>query len=677
MRVSVIGPSYFGFVSDFDIRISSFNSVSTPRTEKAMNIRYPIALFAVIILLAGVADPLRGDSPSAEDKLLDVLKSAAAVGDKANACRELKLAGTEKSVPVLASLLTDAELSHPARYALESMAYPAAGAALRDALGKATGLARSGIIDSLGQRRDPLAVRLLAADLASKDIVLVSAAATALGKIGTSEAATVLTAARTDAKAPARIKIDDGLVLCADRLRVAGKAEEAAKICAELSQPGEPRLVRAGALRGRMQAAGSASVIAESLADADAMVRSAAAAELRNLSDADLGAIAADMAKLPPTAQTAVLAAIRIRGRSVLAPAAIAATKSPHEMVRLAAARALGTVGDLTALPALAELAAAEGPVGQTAQQSLEAIYGPKIDEQIFAALRAEKDPIRRAAWIGVLQAHRPAGVVALLIGEAGEQGPVVATRAWAALAKLAAPNDIPALVAALLKTEKGPVREEAERAVRQVCLQIADATQRAQAVLKIYEAAAPADRLALLPLLGRIGGSDVRAVVQAALDSKDPAVYEAGVRAISNWPDATAADQLLRLAETAEAPVHREWALRAFVRVVSLPGGATNAAKLAQLKQAMQLSKTGEQQAWVIQRASAVRAVESLRFVAPYLDQPALAEHACLAVVDLAHHKEVRDPNRKEFAAALQKVLATAKDSIVLERAKRYLEAQ
>ena len=89
-----------------------------------------------------------------------------------------------------------------------------------------------------------------------------------------------------------------------------------------------------------------------------------------------------------------------------------------------------------------------------------------------------------------------------------------------------------------------------------------------------------------------------------------------------------------------------------------------------------MQLSKTDEEQSWVIQRAAAVRAVETLRFVAPYMDQPALAEQACRSVVELAHHKELRDPNRQEFASALQKVLATAKDTVVLERAKRYLEA-
>ncbi len=645
-----------------------------------MRIRNPVLTLALTLLLAGAAASLRADSPTPEDKLLDTLKSGASVADKANACRELKLLGTEKSIPVLALLLTDAELSHPARFALESMPYAAAGAALRDALGKATGLARSGIIDSLGQRRDPLAVPLLDSDLRAKDIVLVSAAATALGKIGSTEAAALLLSAYSDTKDDARIKIENGLLLCADRLRIADDTRSiATKIYELLSHPEVPRLIRAGALRGQMKMAGpqASRVISKSLSDDDAIVRSAAAAELHTLSDTDLGVIASDMSKLPPSSQVAVLAAIRIRGHSALQPAVLTVAKSPHESVRLAVARTLSTVGDVTAPPALVELAAEEGPVGQTALQSLEAIYGPKIDEQIFAALRAEKAPARRAAWIAVLQGRRPAGAVPLLLAEATTQGPIVATRAFEALAKLAAPSDIPALVAIVLKTEKAPLRDEAERAVRQVCLQIADAAQRAQPVLIIFQAAGPADRLVLLPLLGRIGGDKVRPLVQEALDSSDPATYEAGVRAISNWPDAGAADQLLRLAETAHLPTQRQWALHAFVRVVSLPGGATNAEKLARLKLAMQISKTEEQQRWVIQRAAAVRAVETLRFVAPCLDQPALAEQACGTVVELAHHKELRNPNRPEFAAALKKVLATAKDAVVLERAKRYLEAQ
>ena len=332
----------------------------------------------------------------------------------------------------------------------------------------------------------------------------------------------------------------------------------------------------------------------------------------------------------------------------------------------------------MTALPALVELAAAEGPVGQTARQSLEAIYGPKIDEQIFAALRAEKDPVRRAAWIGVLQVAPTRRGRALAARRGHRAGPVVATRALAALAKLAAPKDIPALVAIVLKTQGGPVHEEAERAVQHGRLQIADAAKRAQPVLAIYRAADPADRLTLLALLGRIGGDEVRPLIQAALDSKDPAIYEAGVRAISNWPNAERRRPIAppgrdgqgrgaspmgpariragRLRSPAAQPTPRNW------RSSSRPCGCR---------------QTDDQRLWVIQRAEAVRAVETLRFLVPYMDQPVFAERACRSVVELAHHKELRDPNRQEFAAALQKVLATAKDAVVLELAKRYLDAK
>ena len=274
-----------------------------------------------------------------------------------------------------------------------------------------------------------------------------------------------------------------------------------------------------------------------------------------------------------------------------------------------------------------------------------------------------------------MVQTRRSGGAVPLLLEEAIGPDSIVAARALAALGQLAAPKDVPALVAVVLKTKKGPLRDEAERAVRQVCLQIANPAERAQPVLRLFQAAAPADRMDLLPLLGGIGGDAVRPIIQEALASQDPALYEAGVRAISNWPNGGVADQLLRLAQSARLPEHRRWALHAFVRVISLPGGATGAEKLAKLKQAMQLLTSDDERRWVIQRAAAVRTVETLRFLLPCLDQPALAEQTCSSVVELAHHKELRNPNLAEFQSALEKVLRTSRDASTRQRAKRYLE--
>ena len=114
------------------------------------------------------AAPSAQSAPRSEGQLLAEINSA---------CRELKLAGTEKSIPVLAALLTTKDLSHAARLALESMPYPAAGAALRDAVGKTSGRVRAGIIDSLGERREAASVAVIAPALADSDKDVAAAAA--------------------------------------------------------------------------------------------------------------------------------------------------------------------------------------------------------------------------------------------------------------------------------------------------------------------------------------------------------------------------------------------------------------------------------------------------------------------------------------------------------------------
>src|ERR1035437_926004 len=68
------------------------------------------------------------------DKLVAVLQSNASRKEKADACRELAVIGTRKSVSVLVELLADEQLSHMARYALETMPGSRVSQALRQQL---------------------------------------------------------------------------------------------------------------------------------------------------------------------------------------------------------------------------------------------------------------------------------------------------------------------------------------------------------------------------------------------------------------------------------------------------------------------------------------------------------------------------------------------------------------
>ena len=56
-------------------------------------------------------------------------------------------------------------------------------------------------------------------------------------------------------------------------------------------------------------------------------------------------------------------------------------------------------------------------------------------------------------------------------------------------------------------------------------------------------------------------------------------------------------------------------------------------------------------------------------------MDQPQFAQVACETVVELAHHKELRQPNKTEFNKALDKVILISKDPEVILRAKHYLK--
>ena len=75
--------------------------------------------------------------------------------------------------------------------------------------------------------------------------------------------------------------------------------------------------------------------------------------------------------------------------------------------------------------------------------------------------------------------------------------------------------------------------------------------------------------------------------------------------------------------------------------------------------------------------RAAAIRIPETLRFLLPFLDQPAYAQPACQSVVELAHHRDLREPNKAEFDQALDKVIQVSKDATVIDRAKRYQKGQ
>ena len=165
-------------------------------------------------------------------------------------CRQLRVIGTADSVPALASLLTDKDLSHMARYALERIPLPEAGQALREALPKVNGALKVGVIGSLGSRRDASSVAVLVGSLNDTDKMIAKAAASALGNIGTVEAGQALGQFARRPPEDLKLTAADACLVCAERLLADNKKDEATALYQLLRKAQQPSHVRLAAMRG-------------------------------------------------------------------------------------------------------------------------------------------------------------------------------------------------------------------------------------------------------------------------------------------------------------------------------------------------------------------------------------------------------------------------------------------
>jgi len=186
--------------------------------------------------------------------LTAIVTSEAPQAAKDYACRQLSLIAGADSVPAIATLLGDEKLSHMARYALERISAPEAVAAMRDALAKAEGPLKIGIIGSLGVRRDTESTTALVALLDDSDKGIAGAAATALGKIGTSDAAKALGTFQSKAPEELRLTAADAYLACAEQLLADGKKMDALMIYRTIIKSNPPKHVKLAATRGMMAA---------------------------------------------------------------------------------------------------------------------------------------------------------------------------------------------------------------------------------------------------------------------------------------------------------------------------------------------------------------------------------------------------------------------------------------
>ncbi len=388
-------------------------------------------------------------------------------------------------------------------------------------------------------------------------------------------------------------------------------------------------------------------------------------------------AFAATLGDLPPGTQVELLSALAARKDPAAGPEVRKLLNDTSDApVRVAAIKALGTLGGAEDLPALVTAMSDTAEEQAAARRSLILLPGDAASQAMVNQLSGATSETQ-IAIVEILTTRRARTTVPAIMELARSDDASVRAAAMKALGELGEEQHVAGMVQGVLKAERGRERSNAEKMIMLVCHRIEDPQQRADALLAAMDELPDDQREVLFSTLGRVGGPDALEVIEDKLAAGNFDERDTALTALCNWPDASVAFRLLELARTEEDAGHRRRALRALIRVAPLPDDREDGLRLDLMRTAMAMCEVDDDRMLILERAKAVRTVETLRYVLPFTRQDPFIEQACLTVVELAHHSGLREAHRDEFHEALDQVIQISEDATTKDRAQRYKKGE
>lgn len=608
----------------------------------------------------------RDQTAQIEQRLIAVLEdSGATFAGKQEACQMLWVIGSARSVPTLARMLGDEKLADIARYALERNVDPLAGKALRSALPAARGKTLVGLINSIGDRHDGESAAALKPYITTADPLVTEASLTALGKIGSESALTIL---RT--RPASDVTAGKAILRCAEHMAAAGKKAEAERLYESLTGEARPAVVRAEGLRAlaQMGSTHTPAVVLATLKSPDPYLQQVAAQIGGSLPDPGLVAHwTAAWPNLPVFAQVALLSAMAERRESAAAPLALRALDSKEPLVRMTAIHAVALIGGEQGVARLVDLAVqGQGPDRSAARESLARMSGPRVEENLIARAR-QGDPAVRATLMAVLADRPTPGARAALMESARGTDARVALEALRALGRIGGAPEHAALLQVLVNTPNEDIRDTAKDALVAIGKRVGESS--AEPIRTAFASAPAAARPALLGILAESGGEMALDELLKAAESTDSALKQAAVAALAEgWGDSRPLPKLLKIARSDSSKVLRVQAMRGYLRIVGLDDRIPAGTRVSRIEQALEIAERPEEKRQALSVLRECRVTQAVELASKLLEDPALVEEAADTLLYLAapqkKGRDTRQPVKGPVVvAALDKVVRLAKN--------------
>jgi len=597
-----------------------------------------------------------------------VLESDAAVYDKAMACRALSLKGDDRAVSALAALLIDGRLSTYARSALEAIPGEGASRALRDSIDHLQADALVGVLGSIGKRRDARALQKLSQLLSAGEGRVASAAARALGRIGTVEAADVLRNAVTNVSPAPRPAVAWAELECAAELERSNETEVARDLYESVRQSDLPRSLVVAATKRIIALGGQQghALLSEALSSDHEQAFRMGLQAARELGPSSTPILLRYLETAPPTRQVLLLVALRDgRDREAL-PAILQAASSTAAIVRQQAMESLSGFQSSAVVETLFRgIGDPDAAVAEAATDSLAALRSGNVDGRIVGILQGPKSRVTSRA-LDVARLRQIGAASEALFKMADNNSHLAATRALGSTIDLAS---MPRLVRLAMRSV-GEQRAAAEQA-----LSTASARLPREASAEIL-AGAVCDaelnnQVMLLEVLGELGGKTALRTMSAMARADEDGLQDVATRLLGAWPTSDVSEVLRELAMTLKNPKYRIRALRGYIRAARQLEMETSE-RIAVCRDTLELAERVDEKKLVLDVLRRYPTTDGLALAASLLDQSEIRGAAFAAVLNISPRLVQQQPSTTEAVLERAGGLTTEQRSELAEALSR-----
>ena len=601
--------------------------------------------------VAGVEQALEGTLPAQQKAFLITL---------------LQYCGRDDQVPTLSQFLHDEKLCDPAATALVSIDVPAARTALLSALNGARGDCQVSIVKSLGELRVVPAAGQLMELAKDKNEQVRNAALYALANIGYVPAQDLLlAAARGNASQVANY------LLFIKQLANNGQTERSVQLCRNIltGKEGLNREARIAALTILVDATGEKALpeVLQAMQDRDVKVRTAAFRLAERFHATQKWLELYRNAAAPVQAQ--ILELLGRQGAQEAVPVIRDVLQTDKACLRVAAIHAItGVLGDKAVPDLFNALQTCQDEEVLTAiQQRLSTLPSSAI--MPVAKQQFQRLPVQgKIMIIELFTARNEKEIVPLLRQSLKSKDERLRLSALKGLNSLAEKDDLNLLLSYWRACSQQSEQRAARNAIVSTFKKCTDKKWAFAQLQQTYDGLDPEKKRQMLSVFKNIGGRRAFQFVQAQY--KEAKLRDAAVRALASWPDDSAMDAVVEIAQNEKDQTLRIIAIRGALRMIRENKMGPQRA-FFYCRQLMSAAERPQEKRQILAVLATIKTPQALRFAAKFLDDDALNYDAAFAAVKIAGFDEKSAENLKPEQVALAFIEARADKTLAQKIAK------